>query len=72
MMRMPGKPLSPEAVDTCTNLMRSGIKSMLLYPPAVFILGKLHCRLQAEGTNVSPVCMVLLNVHSTVLHKAKA
>jgi len=52
MMRMPGNPLSPEAADKCTNLLRSGIKSMLLYPPAVFVVGEL----QLQGTNVSPAC----------------
>lgn len=36
----PSNPLSAEAAAKCSNLMFAAIKSMLVYPPAIFIIGE--------------------------------
>lgn len=38
--QLPSSPLSAEAAAKCDNLLYASLKSMLLYPTAIFILGK--------------------------------
>lgn len=38
--QLPNRPLSAESAASCDNLMQAAIKSMLLYPTAIFIAGK--------------------------------
>lgn len=37
----PSSPLAADVAATCDNLLQASIKSMLLYPTAVFIVGEL-------------------------------
>jgi hypothetical protein len=39
---LPGLALSADAAAMCNNLLAAGIKSMLVYPAAIFITGGCH------------------------------
>lgn len=41
--QLPSRPLSAVDAAKCDNLMQAAIKSILLYPTAIFIIGKGNC-----------------------------